>query len=61
MYLIKDMRQEMGDENIPMYTGDYPANQNFADSMAVVDKAPLSALQKQGILGQNLANLLTLS
>ena len=49
---------ELTDAAHILWGSDYPANQNFADSVAVIDKTPLSAAQKQGILGQNLSQIL---
>jgi predicted TIM-barrel fold metal-dependent hydrolase len=49
---------EMTDVNHILWGSDFPANQNFKDSLSVVAQGILSAEQRSLILGQNLHHLL---
>ena len=49
---------EMTDVNHILWGSDFPANQNFKDSLSVISQSVLSAEQRNLILGENLQNLL---
>ena len=49
---------EMTDLNHILWGSDFPANQNFKDSLSVISQGILSTEQRNLILGQNLRNLL---
>jgi predicted TIM-barrel fold metal-dependent hydrolase len=49
---------EMVDLKQIMWGSDFPANQNFKDSLGVISQSILSAEQRKAVLGQNLRQLL---
>jgi len=49
---------EMTDEKHILWGSDFPANQNFKDSLSVISQSILSADKRNLILGENLSNLL---
>jgi len=48
---------EVADASHILFGSDYPANQNLAGSISVIEKSPLSAANKTAILRENLNNL----
>jgi len=50
---------EMTDEKHILWGSDFPANQNFKDSLSVVSQSLLSASTRNLILGENLRSLLS--
>jgi len=49
---------EMADIKHILWGSDFPANQNFKDSLSVISQGILPAAQRNLILGENLLNLL---
>ena len=49
---------EVSDEKHILWGSDFPANQNFKDSLSVVAQSILSLEQRNSILGENLRGLL---
>jgi len=49
---------EMADISHLLWGSDFPANQNFKDSLSVISKGILPAAQRNQILGENLRDLL---
>ncbi len=52
---------EVVDPSHLMWGSDFPANQNFADSFAVVQKSALQGREKELVLGRNISGLLSKS
>jgi len=49
---------ELVDASHILWGSDHPANQNIADSISVIDGAPLTPIQKSSIFSENLRNLI---
>jgi predicted TIM-barrel fold metal-dependent hydrolase len=49
---------EVVDASHLLWGSDFPANQNFADSLSVVDRSALAENEKQAVKGKNILNII---